>query len=725
MKQDYTNPSTKKVTIEELRNDHSKQIVSSIAAFGGTITLMGIFQGNETDEYLFLNFLPDVPNSPINDIRQEEAVVIITSGNNQDLPKVFATRDDFPIGLPHTNITITQRPVSLCVFEDRFEELKHQWSGSYFLQSIKNWLQLTARNELHQEDQPLEPFVIGSNGIIINPNHIHIKQLPSGYYATTDSPIGTPMYRLSITTKPIENGVVHQRVENLYSLNQLFAEKGIDLMALVKPRIVELVDYGISQGFSGDFWNGLVFLTVKIPILRDSQNNEPTVAGFKINATLGELSSIFGRTVVNLQSSFEVEQDYSENRLSKIGVEILNPHPSLNKSSAQLYSGTDIKWSDSKFSLIGIGALGSQFFMNLARSGFGKWNLIEKDILLPHNFIRHASTDIETDITKNKAEAMSDQANALLNDKDFSKSIPKSLYDVEKSKLQKSDAIIDMSTSIGVERYLANEIDGVRKFSSFLNPMGSDLVLLSEDSAGSYPLDVLEMQYYKELSANPDLTDHLAFDQEGKIRYARGCRDITSKIPQENLSIFSGITARAFKSRLNQPNASINLWRLNEHNGVEHHNFEIDNWAEENIEDWRIFFNETVIEIISDFRIEKLPNETGGILIGAVDTFYKKVYITGTILAPEDSIEKPTLFIRGIKGVQKKLEAIGKVTNNNLKYLGEWHSHPKNCSLGMSGDDKIQFAELLNEAKLNGQPALMSIFGDDKKHATYFGNYKI
>ena len=147
-------------------------------------------------------------------------------------------------------------------------------------------------------------------------------------------------------------------------------------MALVKPRIVELVDYGISQGFSGDFWNGLVFLTVKIPILRDSQNNEPTVAGFKINATLGELSSIFGRTVVNLQSSFEVEQDYSENRLSKIGVEILNPHPSLNKSSAQLYSGTDIKWSDSKFSLIGIGALGSQFFMNLARSGFGKWNLI-------------------------------------------------------------------------------------------------------------------------------------------------------------------------------------------------------------------------------------------------------------------------------------------------------------------------------------------------------------
>ncbi len=725
MKQDYTNPSSKKVKIEELKNDHSKQIVSSIDAFGGTLILLDILQGSNNAEYLLLNFLPDIPNSPINDIRQEETIVIITSENNQELPKVFALRDDFPVGLPHTNITKTQRPVSLCVFEDRFEELKHQWSGSYFLQSIKNWLELTARDELHQEDQPLEPFVIGSKGIIINPNHIHVKKLPGGYYKTTDSPIGTPMHRLSVFTKPIENGVVNQRVENLYNLNQLFAEKDIDLMALIKPKIFELVDFDVSEGINGDFWKGLVFLIVQIPILRDSRTEEPTMVGFKINATLGLLSSIFGRTIVNLHSIFEAKPDYSENRLSPIGVEILNPHPSLSKTVAQLYSGIDPKWSDSIFSLIGIGALGSQFFMNLARSGFGKWNLIDKDILLPHNFIRHASTNTENHITENKAEAISNQANILLNDQDFSKPIPKTIYEVEKTKLQKSDAIMDMSTSIGVERYLANELKDVRKFSSFLNPIGSDLVMLSEDIKGHYLLDILEMQYYKGLLANPDLAEHLDFEQEGKIRYARGCRDITSKIPQENISIFSGIAAKAFKSKLNQSNASIDLWRINEYNGVNYYNFKIDNWVEEKIEGWTIYFNERVIEKISNFRIEKLPNETGGILIGAVDNFYKKVYITGTILAPEDSIERPTLFIRGITGVREKLEVIRKVTNDNLKYLGEWHSHPKNCGLGMSGDDKVQFAELLNEAKLNGQPALMSIFGDDKKHKTYFDNYKI
>jgi hypothetical protein len=40
----------------------------------------------------------------------------------------------------------------------------------------------------------------------------------------------------------------------------------------------------------------------------------------------------------------------------------------------------------------------------------------------------------------------------------------------------------------------------------------------------------------------------------------------------------------------------------------------------------------------------------------------------------------------------------------------------------MSGDDKIQFAELKNEAKLKGQPAIMLILGDDDKFEVYLDN---
>ena len=686
---------------------------------------MEILQDNDNDERLLLNFLPDIPNDPVNDISQEEPILIISSDDNRELPKVFATRENFPVGLPHTNITKNQRPVSLCIFEDEFEELKHQWSGSYFLKSIKNWLELTARNELHQEDQPLEPFIIGSKGVIINPNHLYIKKISSGYYKTTDRPLGRPMRILSITTKPIENGVVHQKIDNLYSLSELFTAQNIDLLALIKPKVIELVDFGVSKIIEGDFWKSIIFLIVEIPISKGPKRVEPTIVGFKINATLRELSSIFGRKIVSHNAIFDMQSDHSKDRLTSIGIEILNPHLGLNKTFAQLYSGIDTKWSDFKFSLIGVGALGSQFFMNLARSGFGRWNLIDGDILLPHNFVRHASTNIESHITTNKARAISNQANTLLCDQDFSKAITKKIYEVERSILLESDAIIDMSTAIGVERYLANELKGVRKFSSFLNPAGSDLIMLSEDIKAHYPLDILEIQYYKEILVNPDFANHLSFIEEGKIRYARGCRDITSKVPQENLAIFSGIAVKSFKNKLNESDASINIWRIDEYNSVIHHSFEIDNWVEEKIDNWSVFFNESILEQISDFRMDKLPNETGGILIGTIDNFYKKVYLASTILAPEDSIERPTLFIRGIKGVSEKLEIIREVTNNNLKYLGEWHSHPKNCGLGMSCDDKIQFAELLTEAKLNGQPALMCIFGDDKKYRIYFDNYEI
>ena len=79
MEQDYTTPTKRKVKIEELKNDKSKQIVSSIDAFDGTVNLIEVLLGDDSDEFLFLNYLPDIPNCPIIDIRQEELIVIITT----------------------------------------------------------------------------------------------------------------------------------------------------------------------------------------------------------------------------------------------------------------------------------------------------------------------------------------------------------------------------------------------------------------------------------------------------------------------------------------------------------------------------------------------------------------------------------------------------------------------------------------------------------------------
>jgi len=729
MEQDYKDPLGEELDVDKLKNEHSKQIVSSISAFDNTIKLLKISNNDDGhQEFIYINILPDIPNNPINDIRQEESLVIVTSINNQNLPKVYALRNDFPLGLPHTNITKDKRPVSLCLFEETFEELKHNWSGSVFLQSIKNWLELTAINALHQEDQHLEPFIIGIGGMIMGNNtHRFFSKLSGNFYKSTDDPVKKSFHKIFISITPLKNGVVHQRVDNLFDLIELFNSKGVDFKAFLKPRILELGELGLGLNKDRDFWEATLFINVQIPIIRYEDQTEPTFICFKVDCSLGKMLNMYGFAILGTKDIHHTGEKFSEENLKAIEIEILNPIPDLDVEWARKYSGTEnSKGIDNKISLVGIGALGSQFFMNLARNGFGSWNLIDKDFLLPHNFIRHASTNIEKHTSLNKAEALSKQANELLSDNDFSKSFPLSVSSLDKTILEESDIVIDMSTSIGVERFLVNEIEGPRKLSSFLNPGGTDLVMLTEDNEGVFPLDTLEVQYYKELIQNPNLTNHLEFEQSGKIRYARGCRDITSKIPQENLSIFSGISAKNFKKKLSSNTADIEIWRLDELQSVKHFNFTIDNWHKVSISDWTVLINEDhLLNIISSHRNNKLPNETGGVLIGTVDTYYKKIYIAHTILSPKDSIERPTLFIRGIDGVSDELKRISQITNQNLKYLGEWHSHPRHCSLNMSGDDKIQFAELTREAELNGQPALMLILGDNGEFQIYLNNLKI
>jgi hypothetical protein len=723
MEQGYKLANTQKVKIEELKNEKSKQIASSISAFGKTVKILEIAKEDGDREILFVQFLLDIPNNPINDIRQKETIKIVTFQNSSLLPQVFAMREDFPLELPHTNFGKEVRPVSLCIFEESFEELKHRWSASLFIQSIKNWLELTSIDALHQEDQFLEPFLIGDGFLIFDSNHQYVEKLSGSIYRTTENYCSQSFHLCGLNLNPFNNGVIHRSPDNLFEFAELFKNQDIDILELIRPEIYKIAQRGIAEKRLGDFWSRIVILVLIIPIKRDASNTEPSFVCLKINCSLGDLLRIFGFTIVNLNAIFKTEDNLKKETLKNIGIETLNLMPHLNIEKARSFSNSNTSEAQSKISLVGLGALGSQFFMNLSRNGFGIWNLIDKDIMLPHNFIRHASTNVENHMALNKAKAISHQANDLLDDPEFSKALDASIYDIDITVLLDSDIIIDMSTSIGVERYLANEIKGVRKFSSFLNPVGTDLVMLSEDNLGHYPLDILEIQYYKELLKNPKLSNHLTFEQEGRIRYARGCRDITSKIPQENLSIFSGIAAKAFKKKIIDNEANIDIWRIENEFTVTKNSFKIDDWNEETVDGWTIFINKScLLDVISSFRISKLPNETGGILIGTIDSFYRKIYIIDTILSPEDSIERPTLFIRGIKGVSQKLKEIYEITNDNLKYLGEWHSHPKNCGLGMSGDDKIQFAELKNEAKLNGQPAIMLILGDDDKFEVYLGN---
>lgn len=740
MKSEHYDIIGPEVGAEDLRYRQSVEIIQAMRLFKTIVTPI-YFKKEGDNEVIIFQIDLDIPNNPLVDIRGKEAIAIVTSDDDLKLPKVYSLRKDFPRNLIHTTLSDPSLPVDLCIFEEQFSELRHKWTGVMFLREIKKWLELTAVKELHKEDQLLEPF-IQYNSILLHPPDLRsavyvVKKKDNFYKLYTqqglkfDGAQNATSHLPIFVSKTLVHTPLYASPANLTQLVDLLKLISVD----IESKIETVIDNLIQQNISDDSRQKIlatkgVMLCVELLLKRHESNEAEKISDyiFKIETPIGQIGEIGGK----LEKNGNCYVKLIGNRLdlsscTNIPVEVLAPIPDFLPKQAQLYNKPH-KFQNSKFSLVGVGALGSHFLLNLTRQGFGIWNAFDIDILSPHNLTRHVLA--RHSIGENKAEAIANYINtqiyphcSVVTSSSLNISQASNASTV-KPLLLSSGAIIDISTSISIERHLVTEYPGIRKFSSFLNPSGNQLILLSEDKQRKQSLDLLEYQYYTELIDHKELTGHLSFEEKSKIRYARGCRDITSRISQDHISIFSGVLSKSFKANLLQKESKIEIWQLQEDCSVNKIEINPIKWDKKKKQGWTVYISATLLEKIKRHRSERLPNETGGILLGGVDKFYKKIYLTDSILSPKDSIEKPTLYIRGIEGVSEKLKNISKKTNDSIYYLGEWHSHPDGCSVNMSPDDKKQFAELLREGVYRGEPSLMLILGQ-RDHNLFFGNDKI
>jgi integrative and conjugative element protein (TIGR02256 family) len=120
-------------------------------------------------------------------------------------------------------------------------------------------------------------------------------------------------------------------------------------------------------------------------------------------------------------------------------------------------------------------------------------------------------------------------------------------------------------------------------------------------------------------------------------------------------------------------------------------------------------------------RATKLPNETGGVLIGSYDLQRRIVYVVDTIPSPPDSKEWPTLYIRGSEGLRQAVQEVDRRTAGSLQYVGEWHSHPDGYGCGASEDDRKVFGWMTAHLSADGLPGLMIIVGAAGQTGIYLG----
>lgn len=102
--------------------------------------------------------------------------------------------------------------------------------------------------------------------------------------------------------------------------------------------------------------------------------------------------------------------------------------------------------------------------------------------------------------------------------------------------------------------------------------------------------------------------------------------------------------------------------------------------------------------------------ETGGCLFGSYDRDFCVVYVYYMIEAPEDSIHTPVSFVRGFGGIRKEYERITALTYHQVRYLGEWHSHPNMPNRPSTTDDK-QYEEMSAEQQSQDLPFIQIILG--------------
>lgn len=658
-------------------------------------------------------------------INQTEPLAIVFS--REDIrPAVFSARDDFP-DTPHQNWVPEGCPSSLCVDDRPWPEAKLSYTPAEFLWRIETWLSKAARGELHDPSQPLDPIFLQSSETLIlpaealanadkplefcgqykvdNPSHIIARPY-------TDAPPDTPGFVvLSYQLPPQAMPRMRYAPTTLGKLNDELNKAGIDLFDDMRKRL---------RGWAGmDSENRRrlaerLVIVVQFPVMNAGRTAND-VRAFLTSETAGQVGEALGILLKNVTGS-GYSQMLMQGQSRAEGIKVLHTqvHLHFNRDMAAAISG-HAQADRRRVILIGAGSLGSQLGMSLIREGKFCWTVIDGDTLLPHNLGRHAL--LHNSLAASKAGALASEMGALIGERvdayrwdvlQTPREEERKEYD---AKFTEADFIIDASASVAVSRHLSDMSNSpARRFSVFFNPAGTAAVLLAEGKDRSITLRDLEAQYHRLLLTEPTLEDHLVQDVEG-VRYSGSCRALTNRIASTNATILSALIARGIAACADQDEAEIRIWSCLDDGGVSAISRRGERVFHIDTNDWKVTYDRGLLKVLSDRRDLKLPNETGGILLGVVDMNHRSIHIAQALPEPVDSKGSPTEFERGISGLAEILAQASKTTMDQLRYVGEWHSHPKYSSADPSGKDIVQLVWLGKELIQDGVPGLMMIAG--------------
>jgi len=694
---------------------------------------------DEGYEALHVEMDVERPQDLAHPVRATEPIAILFPLDGAQ-PRVLALREDFP-DTPHQNWTPEDAPCSLCIDDRPWAETRLTSTPADLIRRAQLWLAKAARGELHDPAQPPDPLFFHSQLALIvppaalaespepaeliafvrqdNPNIIITRDLPESGAADT-----RPGRFVVLTFQAAPQAMTRLRraPRTLDALARECERCGIDLLAQLRARVTSWA------GLENDSLRRLsarLAIVIAFPIGAGSERSAQDLRAFVTHQTIGEVGSILGAISKN-DSGIGAKEAYvavlMPGRSARGEAVVLEPadvHLAFGRGLAAAVAGNPAP-DRRRAMLVGAGAIGSQIALSIAREGGLAWGVVDKDHLLPHNLARHGL--LAADVGAPKALALARQLNMLLDEPVFASCCdvvdPSDDLTAElEAQFAQADIIIDASASVSASRHVA-DLPGVgaRRFSTFFNPSGRAVVLLTESADRSITLRDLEAQYHGLLLSEPSLSDHLQIHQPG-LRYSGSCRALTNRIPATRAAMLSAIAARGITASLQDEAAHIRIWTVTDEGEVSLVARAGSRTVTSDLGEWNITYNVALLATLARYREQHLPDETGGILLGIIDVSRRSIHIAHALPQPEDSQGSTAGFERGVVGVGDAVTRAVEASMHQLRYVGEWHSHPRGSLPWPSGIDLGQLAWLQSELESEGLPALMAIAADNGRFA--------
>lgn len=647
----------------------------------------------------------EVPDEPVYEILDEEEIAIICHPEDINIPEVYALRRDFPTELPHSNAKLFVRPISLCVSDVVFADMRPQFNAHDFLESIRRWFVLNSINKLHETTRPLEVY-FGFHEVCCILNECSNCN-PYVKYSKKSNISSTLVF---VEKSQATHYLVSVHTEKIYASNFVRIPQTMGDLKNIRSTDQFTLTESLLNILTGTVSGKATLpMALSVFIVQTSEDGKKTSQNlFLIKTNVSPIEI--------LQKKKTLTSKTFERWFYELSIEVVLLNLMTSRERNAINNG--IKDFFKKVSIVGTGTLGSAVIDHFVRQGCSEEiDIVDSDILLPHNLSRHTLTTDK--VMASKVRAIKDSYHGFISQK--INAIEGNFLTLSKNDRErlfnKTELVMDFSTSIAVERKLAKEYFAYRRCTSFLNPKGNEIVLLMEDSDRHYRLDLLEMDYYRNLILDERFLLHLE-QTETVHTNSFSCRSESMILNYENVRILSAIVSKQIRKHYIQGKACLNIWHFDADEGtVLSYPMTITNWHCETLNDIQVYFSDAIVKEMQAMTVASPDKETGGCLFGSYDRDYNCIYVYYMVPAPEDSIHNPMSFVRGCKDLTKEYERIMRLTHYQVRYLGEWHSHPNSLNTP-SDTDKKQFEELWEEQQSQDLPFVQMIHGNNGLYVT-------